>query len=53
MLLPKLALLGDLQRLLNIDSRLSQLDTVGSVESFYESKADNPAPKLLYQWLGQ
>mgnify|MGYP003648073158 CR=1 FL=1 len=43
----------DLQRLLNIDSRLSQLDTVGSVESFYESKADNPAPKLLYQWLGQ
>lgn len=43
----------DLQRLLNIDSRLSQLDTVGSVESFYESKDDNPAPKLLYQWLGQ
>jgi hypothetical protein len=43
----------DLQRLLNIDSRLSKLDTVGSVESFYESKADNSTPKLLYQWLGQ
>jgi hypothetical protein len=42
-----------LQRLLNIDSRLSKLDTVGSVESFYESKADNSTPKLLYQWLGQ
>ncbi|AZG36569.1 DUF2066 domain-containing protein [Shewanella psychromarinicola] len=42
----------DLQRLLNIDSRLSQLDTKGSVESFYESKTDNTKPKLIYQWLG-
>lgn len=45
--------LDDLQRLLNIDSRLSQLDTVGSVDSFYESTTDNTKPKLIYQWLGQ
>jgi len=39
--------------LLNIDSRLSQLDTVGSVDSFYESTTDKTKPKLIYQWLGQ
>jgi hypothetical protein len=43
----------DLQRLLNIDSRLTQLDSVGSVESFYEPKTDNARPKLIYQWLDQ
>ncbi|AZG73600.1 DUF2066 domain-containing protein [Shewanella livingstonensis] len=43
----------DLQRLLNIDSRLSQLDTVGSVDSFYEAKTSDSKPKLIYQWLGQ
>ncbi|QDE31024.1 MULTISPECIES: DUF2066 domain-containing protein [Shewanella] len=41
----------DLQRLLNIDSRLSQLDTVGNVDSFYEPKDGDSKPKLIYQWL--
>ncbi|UAL42056.1 DUF2066 domain-containing protein [Shewanella inventionis] len=43
----------DLQRLLDIDSRLSKLDTMGSVESFYQQKTDVSQPKLIYQWLGQ
>jgi len=43
----------DLQRLLNIDSRLTQLDTFGSVASFYEPKTDEVKPKLIYKWLAQ
>ncbi|GGP84257.1 DUF2066 domain-containing protein [Shewanella ulleungensis] len=43
----------DLQRLLDIDSRLSKLDTMGSVESFYQQKTDVAQPTLMYQWLGQ
>ncbi|MGX9460237.1 DUF2066 domain-containing protein [Shewanella sp. A14] len=45
--------LDDLQRLLDIDSRLSLLDNVGSIESFYEPQNDSIKPKLIYQWLGQ
>ena len=43
----------DLQRLLDIDSRLSKLDTMGSVDSFYQQKSEASQPQLMYQWLGQ
>lgn len=44
----------DLQRLLNIDSRVSQLDTMGSVDSFYAPHQNGDAkPMLIYQWLSQ
>ncbi|GGP61303.1 DUF2066 domain-containing protein [Shewanella saliphila] len=45
--------INDLQRLLNIDNRLSQIDTMGSVESFYQQQTEATQPTLMYQWLGQ
>jgi hypothetical protein len=42
----------DLKRLLNIDSRLSVIDTQGGADSFY-APATTAAAELLYQWRGQ
>jgi hypothetical protein len=42
----------DLKRLLNIDSRLSVIDTQGGADAFY-APATTAAAELLYQWRGQ
>ncbi|WP_259394922.1 DUF2066 domain-containing protein [Shewanella sp. SR44-3] len=41
----------DLQRLLNLDPRLSPIDSQGSVDAYYAPQ-DASAQELLYQWRG-
>lgn len=39
----------DLQRLLDIDNRLSRIDSMGTVDSYFDNQEDK-ALKIIYQW---